>query len=95
MRIPGRVRAGADFSYETAYFSDVLDRPQNIIGAQGYSDAFLSYSTADGHWTASVNGHNLADRRAFQSLSYAGSKNSWEGPVSPPRTVFFKIAYVL
>jgi hypothetical protein len=42
-----------------------------------------------------VTGHNLADRRAFQSLSYAGSKNSWEGPVSPPRTVFFKIAYVL
>jgi iron complex outermembrane receptor protein len=95
VQIPGLVRAGADFSYETGYFSDVLNRPQNIIAAQGYSDAFLSYTTADGHWTASLTGHNLADRRAFQSLSYAGSKNSWEGPVSPPRTVFIKLAYVL
>jgi iron complex outermembrane receptor protein len=78
-----------------SYFSDVLNRPQNIIGPQGYGDAFASYTTPDGHWTASVTGHNLADRRAFQSLSYAGSKISWQGPVSPPRTVFIKVAYVL
>jgi outer membrane receptor protein involved in Fe transport len=46
-----------------------------------------------GHWVASLTGHNLADRRYFQSLSHAGSKNSWEGPASPPRTVFVKITY--
>jgi iron complex outermembrane recepter protein len=95
LHIEGTVRVGADVSYQTSYLSDVLNRPQNVIGPQGYSDAFASYTTTDGHWTASLTGHNLSDRRAFQSLSYAGSKNSWEGPVSPPRTVFIKIAYVL
>jgi iron complex outermembrane recepter protein len=94
LHIPGAIRLGVDESYQTPYFSDVLNRPQNIIASQAYSDAFVSYS-ADSHWTVSLTGHNLADRRAFQSLSYAGSKNSWEGPVSPPRTVFFKVAYSL
>jgi iron complex outermembrane receptor protein len=93
--IPGEVRAGADVSYQTSYMSDVLNRPQNLIGSQIYTDAFISYALPGGHWTASVTGHNLADRRYWQSLSFAGSQNSWEGPVSPPRTVFFKVGYTL
>jgi len=95
LHVPGAVRVGADVSYQTSYFSDVLNRAQNVIGSQAYADAFVSYALPDGHWVASLTGHNLADRRDFQSLSYAGSKNSWEGPVSPPRTVFFKISYAL
>jgi iron complex outermembrane receptor protein len=79
--VPGTVRVGADVSYQTAYFSNVLNRPQNTIGSQVYTDAFVSYAAPDGHWVASLTGHNLADRRYFQSLSYAGSKNSWEGPL--------------
>jgi iron complex outermembrane recepter protein len=95
MKIRGSARIGADFSYETSYFSDVLDRPQNLIRPQGYADAFVSYRTPDGHWTTSLTGNKLGDRRDFQSLSFAGSYNSWEGPVSPPLTVFLKVAYVL
>jgi iron complex outermembrane receptor protein len=95
LQIQGVTRIGADLSYETSYFSDVLDRPQNIISPQGYVDAFVSYRTPDGHWTTSLSGHNLGNRRDFQSLSYAGSRNSWEGPVSPPATVFLKVGYVL
>jgi len=93
--VPGRTRLGVDTSYQTSYFSDVLNRPQNKIGSQFYFDTFLSYTAPAGHWTASLTGHNLGDRRYFQSLSFAGSKNSWEGPVSAPRTVFFKITYTL
>jgi iron complex outermembrane receptor protein len=93
LHIPGIIRVGADVSYQTSYLSDVLNRPQNRIGSQAYTDAFLSYAAPGAHWVASLTGHNLADRRDWQSLSYAGSKNSWEGPVSPPRTVFFKISY--
>jgi iron complex outermembrane receptor protein len=95
LHVPGTTRIGLDASYLTAYFSDVLNRPQNTIASQLYFDTFVSYAAPDGHWTVSLTGHNLADRRYFQSLSYAGSKNSWEGPVSPPRTVFLKIAYSL
>ena len=93
--VPGSTRIGVDTSYQTSYFSDVLNRPQNVIGTQLYFDTFVSYAAPDGHWTVTLTGHNLADRRYFQSLSYAGSKNSWEGPVSPPRTVFLKISYAL
>ena len=95
VQLPGTVRVGADVSYQTSYLSDVLNRPQNVIGPQAYTDAFVSYAVPGGHWVASLTGHNLADRRDWQSLSYAGSKNSWEGQVSPPRTVFFKVAYEL
>jgi iron complex outermembrane receptor protein len=93
--VPGSTRLGVDTSYQTSYFSDVLNRPQNKIGSQLYFDTFLSYTAPGGHWTASLTGHNLGDRRYFQSLSFAGSKNSWEGPVSAPRTVFFKVTYTL
>jgi iron complex outermembrane receptor protein len=95
LQIPGTVRVGADASYQTSYFSDVLNRPQNTIGSQVYTDAFVSYAVPGDHWTVSLTGHNLADRRYWQSLSFAGSKNSWEGPVSPPRTIFFKISYAM
>ena len=93
--VPGEFRVGADISFQTSYESDVLNRPQNLIGSQTYADVFLSYAAPGGHWSASISGHNLADRRYFQSLSFAGSKNSWQGPVSPPRTVFFKVSYAL
>jgi iron complex outermembrane receptor protein len=95
LNVPGSFRVGVDASYQTSYFSDVLNRRQNVIGSQLYFDSFLSYAAPGDHWVASLTGHNLGDRRYFQSLSYAGSKNSWEGPVSPPRTVFFKISYIL
>lgn len=79
LQLPGTVRVGADVSYQTSYLSDVLNRPRNEIGAQAYTDAFVSYAVPGGHWVASLTGHNLADRRDWQSLSYAGSKNSLEG----------------
>jgi len=91
--VPGTADLGADISYETAYFSDVFNYYQNRIGAQAYTDAFASYTTPDGHWTASVTGKNIFNRLQYQSLSWAGSSNSWEGPVSPPTTVLFKLAY--
>ena len=93
LHVPGAFRVGADVSFQTSYFSDVLNRPQNAIGSQAYTDAFVSYGAPGGHWLASLTAHNLADRRYFQSLSYAGSTNSWQGPVSPPRAVFFKVSY--
>jgi hypothetical protein len=36
---------------------------------------------------------NLANRLALQTITWGGTPNLWEGPVNPPRTVFFKIAY--
>ena len=93
LNLPGEINLGADISYETAYYSDVFNYSQNRIGAQAYTDAFASYALPGGHWTASVTGKNIFDRLQFQSLSWAGSFNSYEGPVSPPTTVLFKLAY--
>jgi iron complex outermembrane receptor protein len=92
LNLPGDLKIGADITYETAYFTDVLNQPQGEISPQGFVDAFVSYAPANSPWQFSITGHNLADRIAYQTLSYA-TPNLWEGPVSPPRTVFFKISY--
>ncbi len=91
--VRGQTKIGADISYETAYYSDIFNYWQNRIGAQAFADAFVSYSLPGGHWVASVNGKNLFNRLQYQSLSWGGYKNSWEGQVSPPTTVTFKLSY--
>ncbi len=91
--LPGETRIGADATYETAYFSDVFNYKQGKVADQGYVDAFVSYAPNGGHWVFSLTGKNLANRLAYQSTTWGGTPNLWEGPVSPPRTVFFKIAY--
>jgi len=94
LNLPGDLRIGADITYETSYFTDVLNQPQGKVSDQGYADAFASYTPANSPWQFSLNVHNLANRIAYQTLSYS-TPNLWEGPVSPPRTVFFKIGYKL
>jgi iron complex outermembrane recepter protein len=91
--IPGQVSFGSDIAYITSYYSDVFNYPQGEIHPQAYVDAFVSYALPGNHWTAILTGQNLTDRVAFQSLTWGGTPNLWEGPTSPPRTIFFKLAY--
>ncbi len=91
----GDLRIGGDVTYETSYFSDVFNYRQGQVPEQGYLDAYISYAPAGGHWRFSLNGRNLTDKIAYQSITWGGTPNLWEGPVSPPRTVFFKIGYKL
>jgi iron complex outermembrane receptor protein len=98
VQLPGTLKLGADISYETSYFSDVFNYSQGEIHAQAFTDAFISYAPANSHWTATLTGQNLTNRLAYQSLSWGGvnttlAKDTLEGPVSPPRTIFFKLAY--
>jgi len=98
LQLPGTLNLGADISYETSYVSDVFNYSQGEIHAQAFTDAFISYAPANSHWTATLTGQNLTNRLAFQSLSWGGvnttlAKDTLEGPVSPPRTIFFKIGY--
>jgi iron complex outermembrane recepter protein len=89
----GQVTLGSDISYESSYYSDVFNYQQGRIGDQAYVDAFISYAPRGSRWTAIITGNNLADRRQYQTLTWSGSQNLWQGAVSPPRTVFFKLAY--
>ena len=91
--LPGEVHVGADITYESSYFSDVFNYPQGQVPDQGYADAFVSYAPANSPWQFTLTGRNLANRIAYQSITWGGTPNLWEGPVSPPRTVFFKISY--
>jgi len=91
--IPGEARIGADVSYESSYFSDVFNYVQGRVPAQTFIDSFVSYKPADGHWTLSLTAKNLANLLAYQSITWGGTPNLWEGPVSPPRTIIFKVAY--
>jgi iron complex outermembrane receptor protein len=91
--VPGTIRVGADVSYESSYFSDVFDYPQSEIHPQAYTDAHISYTPDNSHWTATLTGQNLGNRLAYQSLTWAGTRNLYQGPISPPFTIFFKLAY--
>ena len=91
--LPGEVHVGADITYESSYFSDVFNYPQGQVPDQGYADAFISYAPANSPWQFTLTGRNLANRIAYQSITWGGTPNLWEGPVGPPRTVFFKISY--
>ncbi len=91
--IPGQITFGSDISYETSYYSDVFNYGQGEIHPQAFVDAFASYQLPNKHWTAIITGQNLTNRVSYQSLSWSGTPNLWEGPVNPPRTVFFKLAY--
>jgi len=93
LNVPGQITVGSDISYETSYYSDVFNYGQGEIHPQAFVDAFASYQLPNKHWTAIVTGQNLTNRLSYQSLSWGGTPNSWEGPVNPPRTVFFKLAY--
>jgi iron complex outermembrane receptor protein len=96
-RIPvdlhGDVRIGADITYETSYFSDVFNYAQGKVSDQGFADAYVSYAPKNSPWSFTLTARNLANRLALQSITWGGTPNLWEGPVNPPRTVFFKIAY--
>ena len=95
LAIPGDLRLGANISYETSYFSDVFNYAQGKVSAQSFVDASISYAPAGGHWTFSLTAKNLADHIHYQSITWGGTPNLWQGPVSPPRTIFFKVAYSL
>jgi len=91
--IPGETRIGADVSYESAYFSDVFNYVEGKVASQTFIDSFISYTPAGGHWTVSLTAKNLANLLAYQSITWGGTPNLWEGPVSPPRTILLKAAY--
>ena len=95
LNVPGDLRVSADISYESSYFSDVFNYSQGKVPPQTFVDSFISYRTADGHWTLSLAAKNLANRLAFQSITWGGTPNLWYGSVSAPRTIFFKVAYSL
>jgi iron complex outermembrane recepter protein len=91
----GDVRIGADVSYEESYFSDVFNYKQGRVPDQAYVDSFISYAPQDSHLVFTLTGRNLANRLSYQSITWGGTPNLWEGPVSPPRTIVFKISYKL
>lgn len=91
----GELRIGADITYETEYFSDVFNYRQGEIPDQAYVDSFISYAPDNSSFRFTLTGRNLTNRLTYQSITWGGTPNLWEGPVSPPRTIFFKVSYTL
>lgn len=83
LNIPGKLRMGADWEYSEKYFNNVSNTLP-IVQTPSYSlyNAFLAWDSPDGHWTVSLEGKNLADKRfALESLQIAS-------PVSPSVTAY-------
>ncbi len=93
--VNGDIQIGADVTYESSYFSDVFNYKQGRVPPQSFLDGYVTYTPKGGHWVFTLTGRNLANRIDYQSITWGGTPNLWEGPVSPPRTVFLKVAYKL
>jgi outer membrane receptor protein involved in Fe transport len=65
------------------------------VPSQSFLDGYVTYTPKGGRWVFTLTGRNLANRIDYQSITWGGTPNLWEGPVSPPRTVFLKVAYKL
>ncbi len=98
-RIPvdlhGALRLGADVTYESSYYSDVFNYKQGKVAPQSFIDGYISYAPRNSRWLFTLTAKNLANRIAYQGVTWGGTASLWEGPVSPPRTIFLKIAYKL
>jgi iron complex outermembrane receptor protein len=93
--VNGDIQIGADVTYGSSYFSDVFNYKQGRVPAQSFLDGYVTYTPKGGRWVFTLTGRNLANRIDYQSITWGGTPNLWEGPVSPPRTVFLKVAYKL
>jgi iron complex outermembrane receptor protein len=93
--VRGDLRIGADATYVSSYFSDVFNYQQGRTADQTFIDAFVSYAPSGSRLLFTLTGRNLADHFYFQSITWGSTPNLWYGPMNPPRTVFFKIAYTL
>lgn len=91
--VHGDIRLGGDVTYESSYFSDLFNNKQGRVPSQAFLDAFVSYAPRDSNFKFSLTAKNLTNNIAYQSITWGGTPNLWQGPVSPPRTVFFKISY--
>ena len=82
---------GADFTYQTKYFSNPNDTIYGIINAYGLLDLHAGLKPDDGSWDLSVWGHNVLNKRYFTSLTpvTAVSGGAIGGMVGDPLMVGF------
>jgi iron complex outermembrane receptor protein len=93
--VHGDLRIGVDASYVGSYYSDVFNFVQAKVASQTFVDGFISYAPQNSRFVFSLTGKNLADHFNYQSLTWSGTPSLWQGPMNPPRTIFFKVAYGL
>jgi iron complex outermembrane receptor protein len=88
------VRVGANTTYETSYFSDIFNYKQGQVTPQDFVDGYISYHPpTESRLIFTLSAKNIANNLHYQSITWGGSPNYWDGPMAPPRTVFFKAAY--
>jgi iron complex outermembrane recepter protein len=87
-------RISADVTHETSYFSDVFNYAKGQVTPQSFVDTYISYKApTERPLIFSLGVKNIANNLHYQSITWGGTPNLWQGPISPPRTLFFKTAY--
>lgn len=62
MEMNGSLRIGGDVNYNSDSFNDTNNGPFTNTGKYAIVDAYVTYESDDGHWSASVSGYNLTDK---------------------------------
>ncbi|MBY0558576.1 TonB-dependent receptor [Hyphomicrobium sp.] len=96
--LPGTYRVGGNVQYKSATFNDALNNSVNQIPDQTLINGFLSYTTADTHWTFRIDLRNALDERYPQWANYVVQPGTgtllYRGTYyNEPRTIFTSLKY--
>lgn len=94
--IPGRVRLNGGWTYISGYWNNVSNTVYlEHTGAHGLFDASVAYETPDGHWTFSVEGKNLANKKYYAAVLQVGNATSpaVAGYPADPRIVMARVKF--
>jgi iron complex outermembrane receptor protein len=76
--------AGADFTYQTKYFSSSDDSAYEVINAYGLLNLHAGIKADDGHWDLSAWVHNALDKHYFTSLTLSATGGEIQAQVGDP-----------
>lgn len=98
VRMPGRWSLGGDVNYQSSSYSAITNNFSDLVPAQTYFNAALSYTTANEAWAFTLSGRNLANKRYAQGVGYVAASATGDAlyrstNYNDPRTVLFTVTW--
>ncbi|MEJ0034767.1 MAG: TonB-dependent receptor [Gammaproteobacteria bacterium] len=79
----GKVTLSADYSYQTSQYPDARNLPELEIPGYGVANARLTFTRAEGSWSASLIGSNLLGEDYFYNKNYVSGNFQLKGNPAP------------
>jgi iron complex outermembrane receptor protein len=93
VHIPGSLRVGLDAQYQSAIYSNALERPQDRTPGQTFVNGTLTWNSPDPHWSVVLSGKNLFDTDKPVSSGYTPSSGIYYLNFPDPRTFLITLRF--